>query len=47
MIAGLVADGATFVDSIHHIDRGYEDYVWKLEALGADIERVPAQDLSL
>ena len=47
VIAGLVADGATFVDSIHHIDRGYEDYVGKLEALGADIERVPAQDLSL
>ncbi len=44
MIAGLVADGATFVDSIHHIDRGYEDYVGKLRALGADIERVPAQD---
>ncbi len=46
VIAGLVADGATFVDSIHHIDRGYEDYVGKLRALGADIERVPAQDLS-
>lgn len=30
VIAGLVADGATFVDSIHHIDRGYEDYVGKL-----------------
>lgn len=47
VIAGLVADGYTYVDSIHHIDRGYEDYVGKLAALGAEIERVPATNLSL
>lgn len=47
VIAGLVADGFTYVDSIHHIDRGYEDYVGKLRSLGADIERVPAENLSL
>lgn len=47
VVAGLVADGTTYVDSIHHIDRGYEDYVGKLRSLGADIERVPAHDLSL
>lgn len=47
VIAGLVADGTTHVDSIHHIDRGYEDYVGKMRDLGADIERVPANVLSL
>lgn len=47
VIAGLVADGITYVDSIHHIDRGYEDYVGKLRALGATIERVPAHTLTL
>lgn len=39
VIAALAADGETVVDNIHHIDRGYEDYVGKLRALGADIER--------
>ena len=39
VIAALVADGETRVDNIYHIDRGYEDYVGKLRALGADIER--------
>ncbi|MGN0037633.1 MAG: UDP-N-acetylglucosamine 1-carboxyvinyltransferase [Coriobacteriales bacterium] len=39
VIAALVADGETRVDKIYHIDRGYEDYVGKLRALGADIER--------
>ena len=39
VIAGLVADGETVVSDIHHIDRGYERFVDKLRALGADIER--------
>ena len=39
VIAALAADGETRVDNIYHIDRGYEDYVGKLRALGADIER--------
>lgn len=47
VIAGLVADGSTYVDRVYHIDRGYEDYVGKLRALGADIERVPAHDVHL
>lgn len=46
VIAGLVAEGPTYVDSIHHIDRGYEDYVGKLRLLGADIERVSSTALS-
>ena len=39
-IAGLAAEGETVVHDIHHIDRGYEDYVGKLVALGARVERV-------
>jgi len=39
ILAGLVADGQTSVGALEHIDRGYEDIVGKLAALGADIER--------
>ncbi|MBK1615378.1 UDP-N-acetylglucosamine 1-carboxyvinyltransferase [Rubrivivax gelatinosus] len=40
VIAGLVADGATTVERIYHLDRGYDCMEAKLRALGADIERV-------
>ncbi|MCA0177414.1 MAG: UDP-N-acetylglucosamine 1-carboxyvinyltransferase [Proteobacteria bacterium] len=40
VIAGLVAEGATRVDRIYHLDRGYDGMEVKLRALGADIERV-------
>lgn len=39
VLAGLVAEGETRVGFIHHIDRGYDDLVAKLVALGADIRR--------
>ena len=39
VIAGLVAEGETVISGIHHIDRGYDDLVGRLRALGADIER--------
>lgn len=39
VIAGLAADGTTEVSDPSHIDRGYEDFVGKLAALGATIER--------
>ena len=39
VLAGLVAGGETRVGYIHHIDRGYDDLVAKLVALGADIRR--------
>lgn len=39
VVAGLVADGETVVSAAHHLDRGYEDMVGKLAALGADISR--------
>lgn len=39
VLAGLAADGTTEVSDPSHIDRGYEDFVGKLSALGAAIER--------
>ena len=38
--AGLIAEGETRVGALHHIDRGYVDFHLKLQALGADVERV-------
>jgi len=40
VIAGLAAEGTTCVENIHFIERGYEQLVKKLTALGADIKRV-------
>ncbi len=40
VLAGLVAEGETFVHRIYHLDRGYERVVEKLAACGAQIERV-------
>ncbi len=39
VIAGLAARGTTVVESIFHIDRGYEKIEEKLAAVGAKIER--------
>ncbi len=40
LIAALAARGTTQIEDIQHIERGYEDVVEKLRALGADIRRV-------
>ncbi|MDO8914788.1 MAG: UDP-N-acetylglucosamine 1-carboxyvinyltransferase [Coriobacteriia bacterium] len=40
VLAGLVADGETVVTDVHHIERGYEDFVGKLCSLGADVRTV-------
>ena len=40
VIAGLAAEGKTEVHCIKYIDRGYENFTGKLQALGADIVRV-------
>jgi UDP-N-acetylglucosamine 1-carboxyvinyltransferase len=42
VLAALVADGATTVERIYHIDRGYECIEEKLQQLGASIRRVPS-----
>ena len=40
VIAGLTAEGTTYVENIHFIERGYENLVEKLTALGAKIRTV-------
>lgn len=40
ILAGLVAEGETTIGDLHHIDRGYENIVGKLQGLGANIKRV-------
>jgi len=40
IIAGLAAEGETVVRNIHFVERGYENIVNKLTALGADIIRL-------
>jgi UDP-N-acetylglucosamine 1-carboxyvinyltransferase len=40
IIAGLAAQGETTVQRVYHLDRGYERLEEKLQAVGADIERV-------
>lgn len=44
VVAGLVADGYTTVDSIQYIERGYECFEKKLRELGASIEKIPIDD---
>lgn len=40
IIAALIADGTTEIDQIYHIERGYEDIIEKLRAVGADIKKI-------
>lgn len=40
ILAGLVAEGQTTVNRVYHLDRGYENLVQKLSAVGAKVERV-------
>jgi len=44
VLAGLVARGRTEVHRVYHIDRGYERIEERLEALGAEIQRVDRDD---
>lgn len=39
VVAGLVAEGETVIDNVQHIDRGYDDLVGRLAALGANVTR--------
>ncbi len=40
VLAGLAAKGVTEISEIYHIERGYSQFVEKLRAIGAGIERV-------
>ncbi len=39
VIAALMTEGTSYVEDIYHIERGYENIIGKLTALGADIRR--------
>lgn len=43
-VAALAAEGESHISEISHIDRGYEDIVRDLRALGADIGRIQRDD---
>ena len=40
IIAGLAAQGTTWVKNVHYVERGYEQLIEKLSALGAQIRRI-------
>lgn len=40
VLAGLTAEGDTYLNRIYHLDRGYEKLTDKLSACGAEIERL-------
>lgn len=40
VLAGLAAEGITNVHRIYHLERGYEDIVGKLSAVGAKLEKM-------
>ncbi|MFY1596122.1 UDP-N-acetylglucosamine 1-carboxyvinyltransferase [Micromonospora sp. WMMD737] len=44
IIAGLCAEGVTEVSHVHHVDRGYPDFVADLRALGIEVERGTAPE---
>jgi UDP-N-acetylglucosamine 1-carboxyvinyltransferase len=44
VIAALAIDGRTEIDNIQCIERGYDDIVGKLRAVGADIRKVTVPD---
>lgn len=45
ILAGLAAEGETWVQRIYHLDRGYEKFEHKLQKLGANVERLPESEL--
>lgn len=40
VLAGLAADGETYVTALEHLDRGYERFEEKLRGVGVDLERI-------
>ncbi|HHU31971.1 MAG: UDP-N-acetylglucosamine 1-carboxyvinyltransferase [Zhaonellaceae bacterium] len=43
IIAALKAEGTSEISGLYHIDRGYDNIVGKLQALGANIQRVESE----
>lgn len=47
VLAGMSAEGTTYIEGVSHIDRGYEQLDKKLRLLGAAIRRLPCLPLEL
>lgn len=47
VLAALAAPGESWIEGVHHIDRGYEGFCAKLEGLGADVVRCSGVDPSV
>jgi UDP-N-acetylglucosamine 1-carboxyvinyltransferase len=45
ILAGLAAEGETWVQRIYHLDRGYDAFEKKLQGLGAEVERLPESEM--
>ena len=45
VVAALAAEGETEIGQVQYIERGYEDIVGKLRALGADIRMIDVPDM--
>lgn len=45
VIAGLMAEGFTVVENVEYIERGYEKFEYKMQQLGAMIEKIDSDDL--
>ncbi len=43
VMAALAAEGVSVLDDIHYIQRGYEDFEYKLQNLGAQIEKIESE----
>lgn len=43
VLAGLVANGSTQITGVHHLDRGYDRLMEKLNSLGAKVERFSSE----
>ena len=47
VVAALMAEGTSEINNLYHIDRGYEKFENKLQALGGKIERVKISENSV
>jgi UDP-N-acetylglucosamine 1-carboxyvinyltransferase len=45
VLAALAARGESWIQRVYHIDRGYDRIDMRLRALGAEIERLPAEKM--
>ena len=44
VMAGLAAEGYTYVDQIQYIERGYENFEEKVRGLGGHMEKIDSED---